>query len=85
MPMEFDDLWKIRAPVGIVEGFDLRSFDAEVQKAIKLADAPIEPHPLWEYPGIALSTPVQLFQFDLLSDPPSGPVERIHSADVEFG
>jgi protein arginine N-methyltransferase 7 len=27
IPVEFDDLWKIRAPVGLCEGFDLSSFD----------------------------------------------------------
>jgi len=27
MPVEFDHLWKIRAPVGNVEGFDLQDFD----------------------------------------------------------
>jgi protein arginine N-methyltransferase 7 len=27
MPVHFNDLWKIRSPVGIVEGFDLKDFD----------------------------------------------------------
>ncbi len=31
MPVEFKDLWKIRAPVGVVEGFDLSFFDDLVQ------------------------------------------------------
>lgn len=31
MPVEFEHLWKIRAPVGIVEGFNLEPFDKIIQ------------------------------------------------------
>lgn len=27
LPIQFDDLWKIRSPVGLCEGFDLSTFD----------------------------------------------------------
>ena len=32
--MEFDDLWKIRAPVGSVEGIKLNKFDELVESAM---------------------------------------------------
>ncbi|KAJ8670527.1 hypothetical protein QAD02_001786 [Eretmocerus hayati] len=53
--MEFKDLHKIRAPLGICEGFDLTIFDELVQSSSLRADSPVEAQPLWEYPGRALS------------------------------
>ena len=31
LPVRFEHLWKIAAPVGVVEGFDLSEFDAVCQ------------------------------------------------------
>lgn len=66
IPIEFDDLWKIRSEVGNdVEGFNLSEFDKLIQKAISLSDAVIESHFLWEYSGKAISNqPILLFTFD---------------------
>ncbi|XP_015109826.1 protein arginine N-methyltransferase 7 [Diachasma alloeum] len=64
VPVEFKDLHKIRAPVGICEGFDLRIFDELVMASSEISDDPVEVHPLWEYPGRALSSPFDLAAFD---------------------
>ena len=67
IPIEFDNLWKIRAEVGSnVEGFDLSFYDQLIQKAVSLSDDSIESQPLWEYPGKAMADkPFELFSFDL--------------------
>ncbi|VDD75783.1 unnamed protein product [Mesocestoides corti] len=68
--MEFEHLWKIRAPVGVdCEGFDLRLFDDMVLSASCATDAPVEPQPLWEYAGKARSEQAIVFELPL-SDPP---------------
>lgn len=36
-----------------------------LQKSSDIADFSVEPQPLWEYEGIALTDPFQLFTFDL--------------------
>ncbi|OQV18595.1 Protein arginine N-methyltransferase 7 [Hypsibius exemplaris] len=63
--MEFDDLWKIRAPVGTVEGVTLDKFDELMESAMAKADSSIEPQPLWEYPGRILSDVFTVHIFDL--------------------
>ncbi|KAM7542925.1 hypothetical protein Aperf_G00000008288 [Anoplocephala perfoliata] len=68
--MDFEHLWKIRAPVGDnVEGFDLRLFDKLILSAAEATDAPVEPHPLWQYSGKARSPLVCVFEL-CLTDPP---------------
>uniref|UniRef100_A0A0X3PEN6 Protein arginine N-methyltransferase n=2 Tax=Schistocephalus solidus TaxID=70667 RepID=A0A0X3PEN6_SCHSO len=68
--MDFDNLWKIRAPVGSnCEGFDLREFDELVLSAARNTDAPVEPQPLWEYTGKARSEPKIVFDIDLQIPP----------------
>ncbi len=66
IPIEFDNLWKIRAEVGSnVEGFDLSLYDEMIQKAISLSDATIESQPLWEYPAKAIAQKSQqLFELN---------------------
>ncbi|XP_015913660.1 protein arginine N-methyltransferase 7 [Parasteatoda tepidariorum] len=66
--VEFDDLWKIRAPLQNVEGFDLAKFDEMIQRAISLADAAIEPHPLWEYPCKPVTKIFEIINCDFLRD-----------------
>ena len=36
-----------------------------MENAYDVSDADVEPHPLWEYPCVALSLPKQLMDFDL--------------------
>ncbi|KAL7059237.1 hypothetical protein AAHC03_013149 [Spirometra sp. Aus1] len=68
--MDFEHLWKIRAPVGSnCEGFDLREFDRLVLSAARNTDAPVEPQPLWEYTGKARSEPEVAFDIDLQVPP----------------
>ncbi|VDN37479.1 unnamed protein product [Gongylonema pulchrum] len=69
VPVKFDDLWKIAAPVGFVEGFDLTAFDRLCQKARSAVDAIVEPQPLWEYPCIITGEQVVVAQFDFNSPP----------------
>ncbi|TPP59731.1 Protein arginine N-methyltransferase 7, partial [Fasciola gigantica] len=64
--MEFDQLWKIRAPIGAdCEGFNLSAFDRLVQPAMRQTQAAVEPQPLWEYGGEARSEPQLVFDLDL--------------------
>ncbi|GBN22019.1 Protein arginine N-methyltransferase 7 [Araneus ventricosus] len=62
--VNFEDLWKIRAPVKNAEGFNLSRFDEMIQRAISIADAAVEAHPLWEYPCKAISEASNLLEFD---------------------
>ncbi|ESO98227.1 hypothetical protein LOTGIDRAFT_213858 [Lottia gigantea] len=62
--MQFKDLWKIRAPVGNCEGFDLDIFDNIIQKSSEKSDINVERQPLWEYPGLPLTDPVSIAQLD---------------------
>ncbi|XP_054721141.1 protein arginine N-methyltransferase 7-like [Uloborus diversus] len=62
--VEFDDLWRIRAPVKNAEGFNLSKFDEMIQKAISIADTAVEPHPLWEYPCKPVTDVFNLLQVD---------------------
>ncbi|XP_012224136.1 protein arginine N-methyltransferase 7-like [Linepithema humile] len=63
--VEFKDLQKIRAPLGVCEGFNLSSFDKLVQVSSDKSDNPEEAQPLWEYPCKALSQPFDIIKFDL--------------------
>ncbi|VDP81091.1 unnamed protein product [Echinostoma caproni] len=63
--VEFEQLWKIRAPIGSdCEGFNLTAFDRLVQPAMRQTHATVEPQPLWEYAGEARSTPQVIFDVD---------------------
>lgn len=73
--VDFDHLWKIRAPVKNAEGFNLFAFDEMIQKAISITDSTIEPHPLWEYPSKALSKPFNLFTLDFTKKTPQTSIE----------
>jgi len=65
IPIEMNDLWKIRAPVKTTQKVNLYHFDRLIKNAIEGSDAQIEPHPLWEYPSVALSQPVNVVSIDL--------------------
>ncbi|VVC36329.1 Hypothetical protein CINCED_3A003755 [Cinara cedri] len=59
--VQFDDLWKIRAPLTEVEGFEIVPFSEIVQESIKISDGILEEKPLWEYPSKSLSNVYDLF------------------------
>lgn len=71
LAVEFDHLWKIRAPVEQAEGFDLSAFDELVQNAQAVSDGMVEPQPLWEYPCTAMTHPFHMATVDLVSNPKS--------------
>ncbi|XP_045766550.1 protein arginine N-methyltransferase 7-like isoform X2 [Maniola jurtina] len=50
MPVEFQDLHKIRIPLGMCEGIDMSIFDSLVESSRVISDAEMEAQPLWEYP-----------------------------------
>ncbi|XP_061863384.1 protein arginine N-methyltransferase 7 isoform X4 [Colius striatus] len=73
------DLWRIRSPCGICEGFDVRTMDDMIQvRRLKSFSTTLgktnslnfresreaEPHPLWEYPCKSLSDPQEVLTFD---------------------
>ncbi|XP_070575003.1 protein arginine N-methyltransferase 7-like [Ptychodera flava] len=62
--VEFDHLWKIRAPVRNLEGFDVTPFDDLVQKSMNYSDKGAEAQPLWEYPSRPLTQDFDLLTFD---------------------
>ena len=64
-PVTFQDLWKIRAPLKTVEGFNVKHFDDIIMDACDISDAEVEPQPLWEYPCKAECVPKSLVTFDL--------------------
>lgn len=65
--VEFDDLWKIRAPLTEVEGFEIIPFNEIVQESIKISDGLLEEKPLWEYPSKSLSSAYNLFTLNFES------------------
>uniref|UniRef100_A0A8C5FTP3 Protein arginine N-methyltransferase n=1 Tax=Gadus morhua TaxID=8049 RepID=A0A8C5FTP3_GADMO len=63
--VEFQDLWRIRAPCGTCEGFDVSPMDQMVQRSLDFRESrEAEPHPLWEYPCRALTLPTAVMTFD---------------------
>ncbi|XP_061404744.1 LOW QUALITY PROTEIN: protein arginine N-methyltransferase 7 [Lethenteron reissneri] len=76
MAVQFQDLWRIRAPIGECEGFDVSVMDHMVQRSLSYREsAEAEPHALWEYPCRALSAPLATLHFpftELVPDEPLG-------------
>lgn len=64
LAVEFDHLWKIRAPLGTVEGFSMSTFDELVEASSEISDCDVEPQPLWEYPCRPLGEPFDVLAFD---------------------
>ncbi|XP_065213490.1 protein arginine N-methyltransferase 7 [Planococcus citri] len=65
MPVQFEHLWKIRAPIRSVEGFSLEPFDEIIQEAITISDDVIDSQPLWEYTTVALAKPRKFLTLNL--------------------
>ncbi|XP_026733899.1 protein arginine N-methyltransferase 7 [Trichoplusia ni] len=66
MPVEFQDLHKIRIPLGRCEGIDMAVFDGLVENSRTISDAEIEAQPLWEYPCKSRGEPVKLLEMDFM-------------------
>ncbi|XP_043382471.1 protein arginine N-methyltransferase 7 isoform X7 [Chelonia mydas] len=59
------DLWRIRSPCGICEGFDVHIMDDMIKNSLNFRESKeAEPHPLWEYPCKSLSDPQEVMTFD---------------------
>ncbi|KAL0269287.1 UNVERIFIED_CONTAM: hypothetical protein PYX00_007077 [Menopon gallinae] len=80
--VQFDDLWKIARRLNFCEGFSMKLFDDLIEGAKAKAESYMEPQPLWEYPGIALTTPFTLFDFNFSEDIPTKIVQR--DGKIEF-
>uniref|UniRef100_A0A8C1T834 Protein arginine N-methyltransferase n=1 Tax=Cyprinus carpio TaxID=7962 RepID=A0A8C1T834_CYPCA len=73
--VEFQDLWRIRAPCGTCEGFDVSPMDEMIQQSLDYRESwEAEPHPLWEYPCRALTKPQPVLTFDFTQCVPEQPV-----------
>ncbi|XP_072135494.1 protein arginine N-methyltransferase 7 isoform X1 [Mobula birostris] len=71
MAVEFQDLWRIRAPCRECEGFDVNLMDEMIQNSLNFRECQeAEPHPLWEYPCRALNEPCQILTFDFRHEVP---------------
>lgn len=70
VPVEFSDLHKIRAPLDVCEGFDMKVFDEMIDNAANLTDNYVDAQPLWEYPCKALCDPIELSTIDFSSFEP---------------
>ncbi|KAF3689238.1 Protein arginine N-methyltransferase 7 [Channa argus] len=69
------DLWRIRAPCGTCEGFDVTPMDEMVQQSLDFRESrEAEPHPLWEYPCRALTESTAVMTFDFTQCVPQQPV-----------
>uniref|UniRef100_A0A3P8NQE5 Protein arginine N-methyltransferase n=1 Tax=Astatotilapia calliptera TaxID=8154 RepID=A0A3P8NQE5_ASTCA len=77
--VEFQDLWRIRAPCGTCEGFDVTPMDEMVQRSLDFRESrEAEPHPLWEYPCRALTQSTATMTFDFTQCLPQQPISRCH-------
>uniref|UniRef100_A0A673C806 Protein arginine N-methyltransferase n=1 Tax=Sphaeramia orbicularis TaxID=375764 RepID=A0A673C806_9TELE len=71
--VEFQDLWRIRAPCGTCEGFDVTAMDD--MKSLDFRESrEAEPHPLWEYPCRALTPAAGVMTFDFTQCVPQHPM-----------
>ncbi|NP_001017321.1 protein arginine N-methyltransferase 7 [Xenopus tropicalis] len=76
--VEFKDLWRIRSPCGICEGFDVSIMDEMIKNSLNFREShDAEPHPLWEYPCRALSEPTKVMTFNFTE---LVPTEEINSS-----
>lgn len=82
VPVQFLDLQKIRTPLGICEGFDLRIFDKFIDTASELADQVVEAQPLWEYPCKALGEATEVLEVKF--DEFEGLLERSGELDIQW-
>uniref|UniRef100_A0A3B5ANT6 Protein arginine N-methyltransferase n=1 Tax=Stegastes partitus TaxID=144197 RepID=A0A3B5ANT6_9TELE len=73
--VQFQDLWRIRAPCGTCEGFDVTPMDEMVQSSLEFRESrEAEPHPLWEYPCRALTRSEPVMSFDFRHCVPQQPI-----------
>jgi hypothetical protein len=54
-----------------------------LQSACDKSDADVEPHPLWEYPCVAVGQPQRLLTFDLTKPLPTERLQSVLKIRVE--
>jgi len=84
IPVHYKDLWKIRAPLHNIEGFNMKHFDQIIDQASGTCDENVEPHPLWEYPCVALAQPTRLLTVNLEDSVPEKNINCSGSIPVEY-
>jgi hypothetical protein len=87
LPVELENLDKIRSPVINSEGFDLTQFDKVILGASKQSDGFQEPHPLWEYPNSPLtSKSYEIFKFNFIDsiNADMNVIEKMINIPLEF-
>lgn len=73
--VEFENLWRIRAPCGTCEGFDVTAMDEMIQRSLDFRESrEAEPHSLWEYPCRALTASAAVMTFDFTQCVPQKPI-----------
>nr|XP_039254174.1 protein arginine N-methyltransferase 7-like isoform X1 [Styela clava] len=83
--VEFENLWKIRAPVGIVEGFDVSVMDGMIDHAMEMKDYhEAEPHALWEYPCKLLSDPKSVMTFNFSNPVPDKEIVSVGDLSLDL-
>ncbi|XP_017679943.1 PREDICTED: protein arginine N-methyltransferase 7 [Lepidothrix coronata] len=83
MIVEFQDLWRIRSPCGICEGFDVQTMDDMIKDSVNFRESKeAEPHPLWEYPCKSLSDPQEVLAFDFREPVPQHCLSTEGSVDL---
>ena len=81
----FKDLWKIRAPAGVVEGFDVSPMDEMIDNALNKREYhEPEPHALWEYPNRLLTQPFKVMTFEFTDLVPESDINSKGSSEVEI-
>ncbi|XP_028029160.1 protein arginine N-methyltransferase 7 [Bombyx mandarina] len=87
VPVEFQNLHKIRVPLGVCEGIDMSKFDELVETSRLISDAEVEAQPLWEYPSKCRGVPRKLIEIDFHDLKPTyafnGVQQIIESQDEE--
>ncbi|XP_072278976.1 protein arginine N-methyltransferase 7 [Pyxicephalus adspersus] len=83
LAVEFKDLWRIRSPCGVCEGFDVSIMDAMIKKSLDFRESQeAEPHALWEYPCRALSDAAKVMTFDFREPVPADDVKSEGSVSL---
>jgi len=82
VPVHYQHLYKIRAPLNKIEGFDMKHFDDLIEKASDTCDENVEPHPLWEYPCIPLAPPTRALTVCLADGVPDKDITYTGTVDI---
>ena len=81
--VELKDLWKIKAPLGSVEGFNVQAFDRLIESCrVENEENEAEPQGMWEYPCRALSDVFHVLNFNFISPIPDHKREIIGNVEL---